>query len=109
MAANGVIEERLDHEISSRPANDDERRRFELTSGVSVLIYRWLGWSSGRPIRYTLEILPADRNVITHVTGSRDPASRNMRIRLAQHSDLPTIMRWRQEAAAWLAAIGSDQ
>ncbi|MGH3692415.1 MAG: GntR family transcriptional regulator [Pseudonocardiaceae bacterium] len=74
MAARGVTEERLDHEISSRPANDEERRRFELASGVSVLIYRRLGWSSGRPIRYTLEILPADRNVITHVTGSRDPA-----------------------------------
>lgn len=73
MATHGVVEERLDHEISSRPANDEERRRFELASGVSVLIYRRLGWSSGRPIRYTLEILPADRNVITHVTGSRDP------------------------------------
>jgi GntR family transcriptional regulator len=71
MAAKGVIEERLDHEISSRPANDEERRRFELASGVSVLIYRRLGWSSGRPIRYTVEVLPADRNVITHVTLSR--------------------------------------
>lgn len=75
MAANGVIEERLDHEISSRPASDEERRRFELSSGVSVLIYRRVGWSAGRPIRYTLEILPADRNVITHVTASYDPTS----------------------------------
>jgi GntR family transcriptional regulator len=74
MATHGVTEEQLDHEISSRPANDEERRRFELASGVSVLIYRRLGWSSGRPIRYTLEILPADRNVITHVTESCDPA-----------------------------------
>ncbi|MGH3872279.1 MAG: GNAT family N-acetyltransferase [Pseudonocardiaceae bacterium] len=32
-----------------------------------------------------------------------------MRIRRARQSDLPTIMRWRQEAATWLAAIGSDQ
>ncbi|MGH3906228.1 MAG: GntR family transcriptional regulator [Pseudonocardiaceae bacterium] len=75
MAAKGVIEERLDHEISSRPANDEERRRFELASGVSVLIYRRVGWSSGRPIRYTVEILPADRNVITHVTASPDRTS----------------------------------
>lgn len=71
MAARGVIEERLDHAISSRPANDEERRRFELAPGVSVLIYRRVGWSKGQPIRYTLEILPADR-VITHVTSSPD-------------------------------------
>lgn len=32
-----------------------------------------------------------------------------MRIRLARRSDLPTILRWRQEAASWLATIGSDQ
>ncbi|MGH3908290.1 MAG: GNAT family N-acetyltransferase [Pseudonocardiaceae bacterium] len=32
-----------------------------------------------------------------------------MRIRLARHSDLPAILRWRQEAANWLATIGSDQ
>jgi len=32
-----------------------------------------------------------------------------MRIRRAQHSDLTTIMRWRHEAATWLATIGSDQ
>lgn len=32
-----------------------------------------------------------------------------MRIRLARQSDLPTILRWRQEAASWLATIGSDQ
>jgi len=72
MAARGVTEERLEHEISSRPANDEERRRFELASGVSVLIYRRLGWSSGQPIRYTIETLPADRNVITHVTQRQD-------------------------------------
>ncbi|MGH3828149.1 MAG: GntR family transcriptional regulator [Pseudonocardiaceae bacterium] len=75
MAIHGVTEERLDHEISGRPANDEERRRFELASGVSVLIYRRVGWSRGQPIRYTVEILPADRNVITHVTGSRNPAT----------------------------------
>lgn len=74
MAARGVIEERLDHEISSRPANDEERRRFELATGVCVLIYRRLGWSRGQPIRYTVEILPADRNIITHVTRGRDLA-----------------------------------
>ncbi|MGH3830955.1 MAG: GNAT family N-acetyltransferase [Pseudonocardiaceae bacterium] len=32
-----------------------------------------------------------------------------MRIRRAQQSDLPTILRWRQEAATWLAEIGTDQ
>ncbi|MGB6164781.1 MAG: GNAT family N-acetyltransferase [Pseudonocardiaceae bacterium] len=32
-----------------------------------------------------------------------------MRIRPARRGDLPTIMRWRQEAATWLATIGSDQ
>ncbi|MGH3908289.1 MAG: GntR family transcriptional regulator [Pseudonocardiaceae bacterium] len=74
MATQGVIEERLDHEISSRPANEEERRKFGLASGVSVLIYRRVGWSNDRPIRYTLEILPADRNVITHVTNNPDRA-----------------------------------
>jgi GntR family transcriptional regulator len=73
MATHGVIEEHLHHEISSRPANDDERRRFELAPGVSVLIYRRIGYSTNHPIRYTREILPADRNTITHITHHRNP------------------------------------
>lgn len=32
-----------------------------------------------------------------------------MRIRQAHSADAPTIVRWRQEAASWLADIGSDQ
>ena len=32
-----------------------------------------------------------------------------MRIRRASPADLPTILRWRQEATAWLAELGSDQ
>jgi GntR family transcriptional regulator len=70
MAVRGVIEDRLDHEISSRPAGEDERRRFDLAPGVSVLIYQRIGRSQGRPVRYTREVLPADRNVITHVTAN---------------------------------------
>ena len=68
MAARGVAEDRLDHEISSRPASDDERRQFDLAPGVSVLVYRRIGQSEGGVIRYTCEVLPADRNVITHTT-----------------------------------------
>lgn len=68
MAKHGIIEVRLEHEISSRPASEDERRRFDLGPGVSVLIFRRVGYSDGRPVRYTQETLPADRNVITHVS-----------------------------------------
>lgn len=32
-----------------------------------------------------------------------------MRVRRAATSDIPTIARWRQETAAWLATTGSDQ
>lgn len=32
-----------------------------------------------------------------------------MKIRPARQDDLPIILRWRHEAASWLAAIGSDQ
>jgi GntR family transcriptional regulator len=70
MAARGVVEDRLDHEISSRPASDDERRQFDLAPGVSVLVYQRVGQSVGQIIRYTYEVLPADRNVITHTTAS---------------------------------------
>ena len=66
MAACGVVEDRLDHEISSRPASDDERRQFDLAPGVSVLVYQRVGQSKSEIIRYTCEVLPADRNVITH-------------------------------------------
>ncbi len=66
MATRGVVEDSLSHEISSRPATEEERRVFELAPGVSVLIYRRMGTSTGRPVRYTREVLPADRNVITH-------------------------------------------
>jgi GntR family transcriptional regulator len=70
MAAHGVVEDRLDHEISSRPAGEEERRHFDLAPGVSVLIYQRVGRSQGKPVRYTHEVLPADRNVITHATGN---------------------------------------
>lgn len=32
-----------------------------------------------------------------------------MRVRRASPGDLPTILRWRREATAWLAKLGSDQ
>lgn len=67
MAAHGVVEDRLEHEISSRPATEDERRQFDLSPGVSVLRYARIGWSEGTVVRYTRELLPADRNIITHV------------------------------------------
>jgi GntR family transcriptional regulator len=70
MAARGVVEDRLDHEVSSRPASDDERRQFDLAPGVSVLVYQRIGQSAGEVIRYTCEVLPADRNVITHTTAN---------------------------------------
>ncbi|MGH3686952.1 MAG: UTRA domain-containing protein [Pseudonocardiaceae bacterium] len=70
MAAHDVIEDRLDHEISSRPAREDERRRFNLAPGVAVLIYQRMGRSQGKLVRYTREVLPADRNAITHVTAN---------------------------------------
>lgn len=68
MAAQGYVEDLVYHEISSRPATADERSRFDLAPGVSILLYRRLGSSRKVPTRLTLEILPADRNVITHVT-----------------------------------------
>jgi GntR family transcriptional regulator len=68
MAAHGVVEDQIDHEISSRPANEDERRHFDLAPGVSVLVYHRIAWSQAQIVRYTREILPADRNIITHTT-----------------------------------------
>jgi GntR family transcriptional regulator len=68
MAAHGIVEDRIDHEISSRPANEDERRHFDLAPGVSVLVYQRIAWSQKQIVRYTREILPADRNIITHAT-----------------------------------------
>ena len=70
MAAHGYAETRVEHEISSRPATDDERNRFDLAPGVSILLYRRVGFAGSRITRVTLEILPADRNVITTVTGN---------------------------------------
>lgn len=68
MAKHGYSEDQLDHEISSRPATDEERRRFNLAPGVAALIYRRVGRCKGAVIRYTREMLPADRNVVTHST-----------------------------------------
>lgn len=72
MATRGFVEHEVRHEISSRPASTDERRRFNLAPGVSVLLFRRLATTSdGTITRLTVEILPADRNVITHVTQNR--------------------------------------
>lgn len=69
MATRGYVEHEVRHEISSRPASSDERRRFNLAPGVSVLLFRRLATTAeGTVTRLTVEILPADRNVITHVT-----------------------------------------
>lgn len=76
MAARGVVEDRLDHEISSRPASDDERRRFNLAPGVSVLVYQRIARVGDEIVRYTRELLPADRNVITHTTANATESAR---------------------------------
>jgi GntR family transcriptional regulator len=68
MAEHGFEEDRLEHEISSRPADEEERRRFDLPPGVAVLIYHRVAHAKEKRVRYTREILPADRNIITHVT-----------------------------------------
>lgn len=68
MAACGYVEDRVSHEITSRPATSEERSRFDLAPGVSVLLYRRTATSAGRVTRLTIEVLPADRNAITHIT-----------------------------------------
>ncbi|WP_158073482.1 GntR family transcriptional regulator [Actinophytocola xanthii] len=68
MAARGYVEDRVHHEIGSRPANMEERRRFNLAPGVSVLLFRRLATAKETITRLTVEVLPADRNVITHIT-----------------------------------------
>ncbi|WP_084477434.1 GntR family transcriptional regulator [Actinokineospora enzanensis] len=74
MAARGYVEDQIHHEISSRPARNDERERFDLASGVSVLLFRRLAFAKGVATRLTMEILPADRNVITHMTDNGEEA-----------------------------------
>lgn len=71
MASRGYVEDLVQHEISSRPATADEQRRYNLAPGVSVLIFRRLAASENRLTRLTVEVLPADRNVITHTTRSK--------------------------------------
>ena len=69
MASRGYVEREVRHEIGSRPASTEERRRFNLAPGVSVLLFRRLATTAdGTVTRLTVEILPADRNVITYVT-----------------------------------------
>lgn len=72
MAARGYVEDRVRHEISGRPASADERRLFKLAPGVSVLIFRRLATAQDRITRLTVEVLPADRNVITHLTDNAE-------------------------------------
>lgn len=71
MAARGYVEDLVHHEISSRPASSEERTRFGLAPGVSVLIFRRLATAKDAVTRLTVEVLPADRNVITQVTRNR--------------------------------------
>jgi len=73
MAAHGIVEDRLEHEISSRMATEDERRQFDLAPGVSVLVYKRVAKSNGLVVRHTVEILPADRNVVTHLKIASSP------------------------------------
>lgn len=72
-ATDGILRRHratLLHEISSRPATDAEHRQFDLAPGMSTLVYH-RGLVDDTPVRYTRELVPADRNVITHVKTSR--------------------------------------
>lgn len=69
MASRGVREVGWYAETSSRPANEEEERLFSLGTGVSVLVYRKVGWTDTKPVRYTQETLPADRNVLSFASG----------------------------------------
>lgn len=69
MAAHGVREIGWYDTVSSRPANPEEIGLFALPSGVVVVLYHRVAWTSTRPVRYTREVLPADRNVITYESG----------------------------------------
>lgn len=68
MATHGYVETRVCHEITGRPATNEEREMFDLAPGVSVLVFQRVGLSKDKVTRLTVEILPADRNAITHVT-----------------------------------------
>jgi GntR family transcriptional regulator len=74
MAKFGYAEDHLAHEVSGRPASEEERQRFDLAPGVTALIYRRVGRSNGRVVRYTREVLPADRNVVTSSTAVEPPS-----------------------------------
>lgn len=69
MAERGFREVGWSDEVSCRPANTDEVRAFNLTAGMSVMIYSRVGWTEVRPVRLTRETLPADRNVVMYESG----------------------------------------
>ncbi|GLW95443.1 GntR family transcriptional regulator [Actinokineospora globicatena] len=76
MANRGYVEDKIVHEIGSRPATAAERAQFDLAPGVSVLIYRRQAYAKAETTRLTIEILPADRNVITHITDNGEEVTK---------------------------------
>jgi len=69
MADAGITEIGHVDEISSRMPSPDEVRLFGLPSGVPMLIYWRTGWSADAIVRLTVEIQPADRNVLVYELG----------------------------------------
>jgi GntR family transcriptional regulator len=69
MATHGVREIGWYDTVSARPASPDEAEMFGLAPGAAVLRYQRVAWTETRPVRFTREILPADRNVVTYESG----------------------------------------
>jgi GntR family transcriptional regulator len=69
MSDAGITEIGHVDEIGSRMPSPEEIRHFGLPAGVPMLIYWRTGWTAERIVRLTVEIQPADRNVLVYELG----------------------------------------
>ena len=112
LAAHGIEQIGYFDEISTRMPTPDEARLLEIGAGVPVLLWTRTGYSAG----------PADPVHHHHVPGRPEPDElrdrrpvrpkrerASVRIIPARPDDVSKLLAFREEAAAWLTRLGTDQ
>jgi hypothetical protein len=109
LAASGIEQIGYFDEIATRMPTPEEARLLEVGAGVPVLLWTRTGYSADRPIRCTITTFRGDLNYELRDRRHRRTKREPVIITPAEPQDVSKLLAFREEAAAWLRGLGSDQ
>lgn len=111
-AAQGIEQIGYFDEIAARMPTPEEARVLEVGAGIPVLLRTRTGYSADRPIRCTIATFrgrPQPNELRDRRPGRPKRERVSVRVIPAQPVDVSTLLAFREEAAAWLSRLGTDQ